>query len=146
MGRYGERDMTGVTAIMAGASAGGPSFRLDVDTYSDNGIGAASVSWELVTNGTVAVEGTNFGQIDLYDWITPKPPAATYYIRVSPTSGGFSSGAAINTWLATTSNRAWVLDDGGSSQSVTFTAQLATDSGGTNVVASASIQLIATIL
>lgn len=127
-------------------AGGGPTFTLVSNTYTDNGVGVASVSWELVTNGTVAVETSNAGQIALYDWITPKPPTATYYIRVSPTSGSFSSGASTNTWLATTSNRIWVRDDGGSSQSVTFTAQLATDSGGANIVASATITMTASIL
>lgn len=138
--------MTGVTAIMAGVVSSGPSFTLAAGFYQDSGVSAASVSWELVTNGTVAVEGSNVGQIDFYDWVNPKPPAATYYIRVSPTSGSFSSGAAVNTWLATTSNRIWIIDDGGSFRSVTFTAQLATDSGGLNIVASASVQMTATIL
>lgn len=131
---------------LMGVGGGGPTFTLITDTYVDNGITSAAVSWELVTNGTVAVEASNAGQIDLYDWITPKPPAATYYIRVSPTSGSFSAGASINTWLATTTNRIWVRDDGGSSEVVNFTAELATDSGGTNIVASASIELRATIL
>lgn len=146
MGSHGQRDVTGVTAIMAGISAGGPVFTLVSDLYTDNGVTTAEITWALATTGEINITGQNSGTLDSYDWITPKPPAATYYIRVTPTIGTFSSGSTTGAWLATTTPRSWSRDDGGSIETVTFTAQLATDSGGTNVVATATVSISATIV
>lgn len=126
---------------------GGPTFALASDTYTDNGITSASVTWSLSSTGVVTISGANFGAIASYDWITPKPPGTTYYVRVTITAGTFSAGSsATGTWLATTSTRSWVRDDGGSFGFVSFTVELATDVAGTNVVASATVDMTASIV
>lgn len=133
---------------MAAMSTAGPTatYQLNGGTYTDFAIDpdTANVLFEVNSNGTVNIS-TNYNGNTSYDWITPKPPGATHYIRVQTTSGTFSSSSTLNSWVAISSF--WsgdVVRDTLGSKLVTFTVEIATDSGGSNVVATASVSLQAT--
>jgi hypothetical protein len=114
-------------------------YRLDNDVYSDLGINgvepSAGVNFTVRSDGTVLVTGDNSGTLANYNWITPTTGSTTYYVRATLDSGTFNSGTT-GSWLALTSNRSWLVRVFTlSSRSTTATFEIATDSGGTNVVA-----------
>lgn len=124
-------------------TGGGPVYRLDPDTYVDNALSPndASVTYTINSNGTVT---TNLGS---YNWITPTTGSTTYYVRATLTSGTFTTGTT-GTWLALSSNRSWntsYTSNTPGSKVTTATFEIATDSGGTNVVVSASVTLEAIV-
>lgn len=134
--------MSGIAmALLSGG--GGAAYSLQTDTHADYGFdpNSSQITYTVNSNGSVSVDGSNYGNLSAYDWITPKPPVSTHYVRVTPTSGSLSSGAT-GTWLALSSSKAWTLKQvGPGAKSCTFTVEIATDSGGVNIVASASVSL-----
>jgi hypothetical protein len=142
--------VTGVTAIMAGIGGGGPVYLIKSDIYFDQGIfgvdPSAGVTFTVGSGGTVTAVGDIAGSLDSYNWIDPTTGSTTHYVRATLTSGTFSSGTA-GSWLALTSDRAWYV--GVSSQiakSATATFEIATDAGGTNIVASGTVTLSAELV
>jgi len=90
--------------------------------------GSSDVTLTANTNGTLTVTGN--GNIFI-GTITPNPgyysPTTTlignnYQIRVTPTSGAFSTGT-VNSWLALSSARTWTVSTS-STKSVTFTIEI----------------------
>ncbi len=138
--------MSGIQMALLGT---GPSatFRLDSNFYSDVGLfGAipAEVYFNVKSDGTIEVTTFNLGLVDSYNWITPTTGSTTYFVRATPTSGSFNSGDTTGVWLALTSDRVWALQQNefqSGFQTVDATFAIATDSGGANVVASASVTL-----
>lgn len=130
-------------------TGGGPVYRLDTDVYIDNAISPtdASTTLNINSDGTVVATGANTGTLASYNWITPTTGSTTYYVRATLTSGTFTSGTT-GTWLALSSNRSWntaYTSDTPGNKATTATFEIATDSGGTNVVVSASISLEAIV-
>ena len=128
----------------------GAVYRLDAATYVDSGlIGidlAASVDFVVGSGGTVAATGQNAGSLASYNWSTPTTGSTTRFVRATLTSGSFNSGTT-GSWLALTSNRTWnvaVVTSGSRQASASF--QIATDSGGTNIVATATITIRAELV
>jgi hypothetical protein len=120
-------------------------YRLDSDVYLDTALSPtdARVVFSVNSNGTVLATGDTTGTLASYNWLTPTTGSTTYYVRATLTSGTFSSGTT-GTWLALTSNRSWVTlftSNSPGNKMTTATFEIATDSGGTNVVVSASISL-----
>lgn len=116
------------------------AYRLDTATYQDFGLlgvdFSAGVTFTVGSNGVVTVTGDNAGTISTYNWITPTTGSTTHYVRATLSSGTFTSGTT-GSWLALTSNRLWsVRQTSGGFRTTTATFEIATDAGGTNVVAS----------
>jgi len=137
--------LTGVTAIMAGMASGRPTYRLDDEAYGDTGAAgvepSAGVNFVVNSDGTILVNGDNSGALDNYNWITPTTGSTAHYVRATLISGTFNTGAT-GTWLALTSNRSWVVRVFiAESRSTTATFEIATDSGGTNIVASGLVTI-----
>ena len=125
-------------------------FRLDSDVYSDFGIAgvepSTGVNFTVRSDGTILVTGDNSGTLANYNWITPTTGSTTYYVRAILMGGSFNSGT-MATWLPLTSNRSWVvrvftID----SRTATADFEIATDSGGTNVVVSGTVTLNAEMI
>jgi hypothetical protein len=122
-------------------------YRLDSDVYIDTQLSPddAQVDFFVNSNGTIlATAGISFPfTLASYNWLTPTTGSTTYYVRATLTSGTFTSGTT-GTWLALTSNHSWrtayTFNTPGNKMT-TATFEIATDSGGTNVVVSASISL-----
>jgi hypothetical protein len=140
---YGERDVTGVTAIMAGISSG-VAFRLDSDTYQDFVISPATAETTLTVNANGSLQvTTNFsGILADYNWITPTTGSGSYYVRLSATSGSFTGNTGV--WLPV--GQAWSVSRASlGTTSASGTLAIASDAAGTNIVASASITLVAQV-
>jgi hypothetical protein len=132
--------------MLLGAGSG-VTFRLDNGTYVDTAISPLDAQTTLTVgaDGVLDVGTLNLGVLANYDWTTPTPPAATYYVRLAPTSGSFS-GSTANVWLALSSDQSWFVGQSGfGTNSASGTLAIATDSGGTNIVASATITLTAQV-
>jgi len=126
-------------------------YRLDTALYSDNGIlgiEGAEVIFSVNSNGSVfGISGGTL--VDLYNWLTPTTGSTTYFVRATLDSGSLTGGsAATGVWLPLTSDRFWFIslpDNAPATQIANLIVAIATDSGGTNIVVSANISLIATV-
>lgn len=129
----------GVTNVYRGFT-GGTVADFEIDP-SD-----ASASITLVTDGSVSKIGNQPGS-SMSNWYLPNTVGigTSHWVRATVTSGTLTSGTA-GTWLQLSSNRTWNKQQtiiGASS--VTFTLELATDSGGANIVATCSVTLTAEV-
>lgn len=113
--------------------------------------GSMQSGWRFQSNGTVSDYNNDRFPTDATGghtpWVNQSPPTGSYWIRASiqsqsdPASQSFaSSPSALNTWLATTSTRTFLFTDnrGAASYagaSVILKIEIATDSGGSNIVA-----------
>lgn len=101
-------------------------------TYSTNG--AVSITDDFSSSGS---------------WRSPNETGigSGFWIRWTNTSGTLSSGTA-GSWLALSSSRSFgVLFTGtNGTKTCTGTVEIATDSGGSNVVASGSVTITATVM
>ena len=114
MGRYGERDVTGVTAIMAGMRTGGS------DTLQLNGYSAVIDDFLPVTGGlgyrltdggkeeTAFGTATSFPYVPEGDWVIPASSFNLYEVRATVVRGGVSSGTT-GSWLSLGTTREWTL-------------------------------------
>lgn len=99
---------------------------------------AATASLTFNTDGSITAVntvnngGTNPGSAS---WFRPVggTPGNNYFIRYTPTVGTFTSNAA-SSFVALSSNRTCSKSATTGTASVTFTIEIATDSGGTNIV------------
>lgn len=92
------------------------------------------------TNGDMVTDTIN-GDL----WFTPVTPGigANYWVRATVTSGSFSSGIA-GTWLNLGTSRSWSRSQNSiGSSTVQFTIDIASDSAGSNIVATGSFTLTA---
>ena len=138
--------MSGIQMALLGATSS-VTFRLDNGTYVDTAISPfdAQTTLTVGANGVLDVGTSNSGVLANYDWTTPTPPAATYYVRLAPTSGSFG-GSTTNVWLALSPDQSWFVGQSGvGNASASGTLAIATDAGGTNIVASANITLSAQV-
>jgi hypothetical protein len=95
----------------------------------------AQAAVEFRRDGTIyrtITEGTTY----LADWIVPKYAAVGdgYWIRVTATVGTFTSSSGAG-WLQLSSTRTWAEQTvAPGTEQTTFTVEIATDSGGSNIV------------
>lgn len=142
--------MSGIQMALLGA---GPNvvYRLDDAFYSDAGvvgIQSASVSLFVGSGGQVtASSGSSI--VDFYDWLTPTTGASTYFVRATLSSGALTPGSSnTGAWLPLTEDRFWFIslpDNAPAFEFANLVVAIATDSGGTNIVVSASISLQAVV-
>lgn len=94
-------------------------------------------SFTILTDGTVSVLGN--GSSTAGNWFTPTTTGigSSYWVRVTKNSGANNtSGQALGTWLQLSSNRSWTwVVTGNNSLSANLTIEIATDSLGSNIVA-----------
>ena len=122
-------------------------YRLDSGTYSDFALVPLDAQTTLFvgSGGLLNINTFNSGVLANYDWLTPTATASTHFVRLTPSSGTFS-GDTTGVWLALTSNRQWFVNRSGFGlNSATGTLAISTNSGGTNIVASATITLRAQV-
>jgi hypothetical protein len=114
------------------------------DTVFDPADALATVT--INRDGTLTGTGGDFGFS--HNWY--RNGGATigdgFWVRATVTSGGLSGGSGTGTWLQLSSSRNWQRNRTtvGSSAG-TITLEIATDSGGTNIVTSGSYTLTATV-
>lgn len=139
--------MSGVQMVIA---AGAPSpFRgMVLNTALDTALDPAdaTATTALQTNGQVTHATTQFPGA-FTDWFLPNTTniGNGFWIRATIISGTFTSGTA-GTWLQLNAARTWTKQQTTvGSSSVVFTLELATDSGGANIVKSCQCTLTATV-
>lgn len=128
-----------------------PLFTVNItDLYTQKnglfGVSSALASYDLFSDGTAQAVGdstTNF------NWGTPTTAGAgnSYWVRATLSSGSTPSGT-LNTWLQLSTTRGWSVFRSSSSVGTTtsvLTIQIATDSGGSNIIDTATITLVANI-
>ena len=122
-------------------------YRLDSGTYLDSTFSPLDAQTTLTvgSNGVLDVGTFNSGVLDSYDWLTPTATASTHFVRLTPTSGTFS-GTTTGVWVALTTDAAWFVNQTGVGfNSASGTLAISTNSGGTNIVATATITLQALV-
>lgn len=141
--------MNGLIAFMLAASGSvGPSVNLsgtlgvpvsddDLATFPDD----ATAGWSFrATGDLLRFSGTAYSS-DQWFGIpgdnVHSTPDGTYYIRVTLQSGTSPSGDSVGAWLSLAVNREWYwVETGLGTVSGVLLVEIATDSGGTDIVAS----------
>jgi hypothetical protein len=134
--------MNGVNAAAGSASVNlsGTSGSPNVDQdFALNDI--ATAGWRFQSSGDLA--RYDFGIYNKPEWYgrvgstTHQTPPTTYYLRATLDSGDSPSLGTLNTWQALSSSRtyAWEAGPGFDVAIGTIKVEIATDSGGTNIVA-----------
>lgn len=118
-------------------------------TYTDNDAapGSAACTMSVGSDGHIGFVGAASGDLGGQDWGTPTTAGigSGYWVRVTLTSGAFSASDGSG-WLQLSTSRNWTRNrpTGGSGKTgCTCTVEVATDSGGANIVASGSFALSA---
>jgi hypothetical protein len=122
-------------------------YRLDSGTYSDFAVSPLDAQTTLFvgSDGSLDIGTFNSGVLANYNWITPTATASTHFVRLTPTSGTFS-GTTTGIWVALTTSAQWFVNQTGFGlNSATGTLAISTNSGGTNIVATATITLRAQV-
>jgi hypothetical protein len=117
---------------------------LSNQTLTDYEIDPADATVDLTfnSNGTVTTDGN--GASHPPRWLNGSSDGSGYEIRVTPTSGTFSSGT-VNTWLSLASNRNWsVVRTTFGTKSCTATVEIR-NAGSLEVLATATYTLSATV-
>lgn len=129
----------GTDTITLSGTSGSPNAR----TASELSIDDAYMEWSFETDGTVDINRSDTGNSQFQagvEWNASQPtPTATYYIKATLDSGTIpTSGSTMTTWLALSSRRWWRWTEtrnGFYTTTGTLKIEIATDSGGTNIVA-----------
>lgn len=131
--------------VMLGGFGGGITNPLPTvfaqDEQLSPGTAAASVSFR--SDGVI--DATNDSPLG---WFRPAQAGvgAGYWIRATLASGTTPSGAALGTWLQLNVNRTWALTRLSlGSVNCSLNISIATDSGGTNIVATGTAGITATV-
>lgn len=142
-------DMGGILAGATGG-AGSDTITLSGTSGSPNARTASETSptdsymeWSFETDGTVDTNRSDTGSTQFQtgvEWNASQPtPTATYYIKATLSAGTTpTSGSTMTTWLALTTRRWWRWTEtrnGFYTTTGTLKIEIATDSGGTNIVA-----------
>lgn len=109
----------------------------DLSTSDSKVASTAIASFTLNTNGSCA----NSPSTAPGNWYSPTTTSIgdNYWVRATVTSGSLSSGT-VDSWLQLNTFRAWTRQNGGidGTLSATITLEIASDSGGSTIVASRS--------
>lgn len=93
---------------------------------------------------TTGFTGDHWAAQNWYISSDPTVAATTHYVRATVTAGALTSGTT-GTWLATSTDREWsCYKSTAGTASATVKLEIATDSGGTNIVATGYFDLSAT--
>lgn len=155
LGESAVRSLAGVAsgpisfANLHGKSASAPVNPLGTMAASHNvsSPGTASAGLSFLQNGAVS-PNTGNGYSGTSQWYSPTggTPGNGYWIRCTVNSGTTPSGSATGTWLQLNTTRAWSLVRSGiGSVQCNCTIQIASDSGGSNIVASGTMTLFAQV-
>lgn len=149
-GTFGAVPSSGTISIQNFYGTSNVVYRLDDANYFDVGVLnllPAGVFFRVNSNGTIEASTFGSGVVDSYNWLTPTTGSTTYFVRATLLSGSFSTGNT-GVWEALTLDRVWSVElpeNATAFKAANATFAIATDSGGTNIVVSASIALQATV-
>jgi hypothetical protein len=136
----------GMMSMLLGAGGSFIVNPLPGGSSAANRVGICGVTLLFNPDGTVTATkspGTAnwvIGPVN-HRWCLITPPQ-TYYVRATVTSGAIDSGTT-GTWLSLDTARSWAVSDPGNS-SATLLIEIASDSGGNNIITSGSYTITAT--
>lgn len=135
--------MTGALSMWAQFTGGGhvslsPAYSASVATISGPQIVSCTVTFN--NDGTVTGSKTGVGSngpAAQHDWYAPSggTPGAVLYMRATPTVGTFTTNGMSSFTLISGAPAISVTSPSGAAKSCTYTLDVATDAGGTNIIA-----------
>lgn len=109
----------------------------------------ADCSWIFNTDGTIdKVSTTGTAQFQAgVEWCSDSPPTGSYWLRATSYSGSSPTTGTLGSWLALTSTRTfqWYQSVVGTTGVGVIKVEIATDSGGSTIVATGYYQGNATV-
>jgi hypothetical protein len=138
--------MSGMLLAVMGGGGSGIVNPIPINNFSDIAIDPADATAALIFNsdGSGEMNGTVSNP---FSWFEPETVGigSSYWIRLTVNSGTSPSGT-VGVWLALSSSRSWTLTRTTIGVSTgNYTLEIASDSGGVSVVASASITMTADV-
>jgi hypothetical protein len=136
--------MTGAVSVAAAIGLRNPitlaeNYAVDDTVFTPN---SAFAAWSLESDGDI-IQGTNAGNVDVGDWLSPKTGMSDFEVRVDNTS---LEGSPINVWLNLGTTRGWFVQQIGSgSTAAGFTVEIRRASTGA-VLDTAQVDLSAAVL
>jgi hypothetical protein len=134
---------TGAISMSNGWGKSSRSYSLAFSVYGVMGLGNANAGMTFYTDGT-AREKSNSVMSAHTNWTTPGSTGigSSYWIRRVLTSGSAPTGLANNVWTSLSSAQSLTISTtSGQTKNSSGTLALATDSGGTNIVATGTYYL-----
>lgn len=129
-------------AISAGSSVVGEIVQLQgtpasPHTEDDFDETSAKLEYEFQSDGDVRVDVSGGSDFFIQDWVVPKPPSGTYWIRATWQNGDVPTiGDTLNVWHSLASLKDWGWTQSGDGNTGgEIKIEIATDSGGVNIVA-----------
>lgn len=125
---------------------GGIRYDLQGGNFSDSGPGGADIRYRVNADEEESyAQWGGASYIAFNNWIVPAGMYSTHYIRATKNSGDVPDSGTLGSWEALSTARMWQLSLGGAgSKTCNLTIEIATDSGGSNIVDSATVILTAT--
>jgi len=147
-GTYGAVPTSGAISIRDFYGTSNVVYSVPAGSYIDVALtpADAGVNYTLLFDGSYLITGDVAGTLATGVWLSPTTGSTTRYIRATLTSGTFTSGT-VGSWLQLNTNRTWrtQFTSAFGSKTTTATFDLATDSGGTNIVQTVSVTLEAVV-
>lgn len=113
-----------------------------VEDYTFVGGGGSIAGWKCHSDGNVKYNTATGGSVNAYNWVVPTSEGSNYWCRATLSSGSTPLGSGLGSWIDTALNPGWEiqLSTVGSDTSV-LSVQIASDSGGSNIIDTATITL-----
>lgn len=134
---------TPADVITLSGTTGTPTYGVAIAIAPDD----ADMYWSVHSNGKLGKHGFT-GEIYLGggEWCQNNPPIGSYWVRATVYAGTTPTSGTIGSWLALTSTRTWSwLRSAVGTTSGTLKIEIATDSGGSTIVATGYYQGDATV-
>lgn len=123
---------------MAVAYYGNPGTDINPSRTGAGTAGIQVASAGSINTDSSATSSPSYNNFEA-NWVTPTSYTGQqdHWVRFTVDSGTSPSGSGTGSWLALTSDRAWYLEESGSNLvQCGYTIEIATDSGGSNIVCS----------
>lgn len=144
----GQRAELGMSVIAA-STALGAIILVPSTVISNRVAGTATATVALLASGVLTRTTDLFGTVssDL-EWMNPNSwlPTTNFQVRLTVNSGATPSGSATGTWLTLSTDRTWTNSQTGAGSVTSNVTIEVRDIASTNVIASMTFDLTATVL
>lgn len=142
--------MSGILALLAAIGASGPvALPGGYFERARSVPNSATVGLRFQTDGEVWAD-TSGSYTFRHRWYTPTTAGIgnSYWVRATVTSGVTPTTGTVGSWLALSSNQTWTVTQPGEDgiTASVLSISIASDSGGSNILATASYTLLAEVV